>query len=114
VLLDGGTIAQVIGERDAGVVDEDVERCDSFHGLLNLRCVGHVQDQGSDARIRVTQRLARRGIHPLRASPQGLLDERAAQPAVGPGHKDRLAFDCRCLTAHVWLLLVLVRDRATE
>ena len=46
-----GTIAQVIVKRQAGVIDEDIERLDSLDSCLNLRRVGHVQGQGRDATI---------------------------------------------------------------
>ena len=39
------TIAQVIVERDAGVVDEHVERIDLIDSPLDLRSAGHIQRQ---------------------------------------------------------------------
>ena len=62
VLVTGAT--GVIGRRL-----EDIERFDSLDSSLSLRSVGDVQGQGRDAPIQVSQRLARTGIHPLRASP---------------------------------------------
>ncbi len=40
VPFDRGTIAQVIVKRQAGVIDEDIERFDSLDGSLNMRSVG--------------------------------------------------------------------------
>src|SRR5271165_3958871 len=37
--------------------------------------------------------LARAGIHPLRASPQGFGDQRLPDAAIGPGHQDCLVCD---------------------
>jgi len=53
VPFEHGPIAQVVVERHAGVIDEDVERVDFIDGSLDLRSVGHVQGQGCDAPIRV-------------------------------------------------------------
>jgi hypothetical protein len=86
VPFERGTIAQVIVSRQASVIDEDIERFDSLDRSLNLRSVGHVQGQWRDALIPVGQRLARTGIHPLRASPQRFLDQRLSYTAIGPGH----------------------------
>ena len=99
MLFERGTIAEVIVVRHAGVVDEDVERLDALDGCLNLRGVGHVQGQGRDAPIRVGQGLARTGVHPLRASPQGFLDQRLPDTAIGPGHQN-----CSCLRLSCTLL----------
>jgi len=52
-----------------------------LNGGLNLRCVGHVKRQVRDALIWVGKWPAVAGIHPIRASPQGLLDERSADAA---------------------------------
>jgi hypothetical protein len=94
VLFERGTIAQVIVKRHAGVIDEDIERLDSLDSCLSLRRVGHVQGQGRDAPIQVGQGLARTGIHPLRASPQGFLDRRLPDAAIGPGHQKCSVCDC--------------------
>ena len=47
VPLERGTIAQVIRDRNTGVVDQDVERLDPADRLLDLRRVGHVQYQAA-------------------------------------------------------------------
>ena len=46
---------------------------------LNLLCVGDVQGERRDALVGVGQRLACPGVHALRASPQGFLDQRLAR-----------------------------------
>jgi hypothetical protein len=83
-------------ERQASVIDEDIERFDFLDGSLKLRHVGYVQGQGRDAPIRIGEGLARTGIHPLRASPQGFLDQPLPETGIGPGHQMR--FVCDCLT----------------
>jgi hypothetical protein len=88
------TIAQVIGKPDAGVVDQDIESFDLADGCLNLRRFGHVQGQRRDPPIRVDQRPARTGIHPPRASPEGILDQRPPYTAIAPGHQNRSVCDC--------------------
>ncbi len=93
MLFEHGTIAQVIEQRNTGVVDEDIERFDLPGSFLNLRGAGHVQGQGRDPPVGVGQGLARAGIHPLRASPQGFLDQRLPDAAVGPGHQHCLVCD---------------------
>jgi hypothetical protein len=72
---------------------DSVERFDSLDSSLGLRSVGHVQGQGRDAPIQVGQRLARAGIHPLRASPQGFLDQRLSDTAISAGDDDILIFE---------------------
>ena len=93
VPLERRTVAQVIVERDAGIVDEEIEGFDLVDGSLDLRHVGHVQGQGRDALVGVGQRHASTGIHALRASPQGFLDERPPDAAVGPGNENCSLFD---------------------
>ena len=94
VLIEHGTITQVIKKRNSGVVDEDIKRLDLIGSCPNLRRVGHVQGQGRDAPVRVGQRLARAGIHPLRASGEGLGDQGLPDAAISPGHQHRLVGDC--------------------
>ena len=98
-----GAIAQVIIERQAGVVDEDVERPDSPDSALNLLGIGYVQGQRRDALIQVGQGLARTGVHPLRASAQGFLDQRLSDTAIGAGDDDILVFEAHrfCSCVHV-------------
>jgi hypothetical protein len=101
VLFQHGAIAQIIVKRQAGVIDEDIERFDSLDSALNLRSVGYVKGQGRNAPIQVGQGLARTGIHPLRASAQGFLDQRLSNTAIGPGDDDILIFEahqfCSCV-----------------
>jgi hypothetical protein len=92
--IECATMAEVVVKRDAGVIDEDVERLEALNSRPSLHRVGHVQGQGRDAVIRVGRWLARTGIHPLRASPQGLLDQRLSDAAIGPGHQNCSVCDC--------------------
>ena len=94
MLFELGTIAEVIVECHARVVDEEIEGPDSPGRGLDLRRIGDVQGQGGDPHIRVGHRLARARIDPPRAPPQGFGDQRLPDAAVGPGHQDGLAFDC--------------------
>ena len=98
VLFDRGTIAQVIEKPDAGVVDQDIERFDALDRRLDLPRVGHVQSERCDALIRVDQRPARSGVHPSRASPQGVLDQRLTDAAIGAGDQHCLVCDCHALS----------------
>jgi hypothetical protein len=100
VFFDYGAIGQVIVKRQAGVIDEDVERLDALESCLNLRRVGHIHGQRCDASIRVAQGLACTGVHPLRASSQGFLDQRLPDAAIGPGHQN-----CSVCDRHYTLLL---------
>ncbi len=74
MLFEHGTITQVIEQRDAGVVDEDVKRLDLPGRVLNLRGAGHVQGQGRDPLVGAGQGLARAGIHPPGTSAEGFFD----------------------------------------
>ena len=82
VSFDDVRIAQVVVNRDPGVVDEDVEAVDSLDCPVDLRSVGHIEREGRDAAVGNAKRAAASGKHPLRASSEGLVDERAADPAV--------------------------------
>jgi hypothetical protein len=93
VPFERGTIAQVIVKRDAGIIDEDIERFCSLDSFANLRSVGHVQGQGRDAPIQVGQGLARPGIHPLRASPQASSTSACPIPLLPPVNDDILIFE---------------------
>lgn len=53
VLVDRAAIAQIIRQRDAGVVDQYVDRFDCLGSLLNLRLVGQGQAHGRYARVRM-------------------------------------------------------------
>ena len=55
MLLERGNIAEVVAERHAGVIDEEIERLDALDCCLDLLCVGHVQGQGRDVLIGVNQ-----------------------------------------------------------
>jgi len=94
VPLECGTIAQVVEQEHAGVVDEDVQRLDLACGFPDLLRAGDVQDQRRDARAEMLQRPARAGVHPRRAPGERLLDQRPADAAAGTGHQDCLACDC--------------------
>ena len=94
VVFERGTIAQVVEQEHAGVVDEDVQRLDLACGLPHLLRTGDVQDQWRDAPVGVLQRLARAGVHPGRAPGEGLLDQCPPDAAAGAGHQDCLACDC--------------------
>jgi hypothetical protein len=117
VPFERGTIAQLSGQRHAGVVEEEIERSDLLRSPLNLRRICDVQGQRRNALIGVNQLPARTGIHPLRASPQGFLDQRLPETPVGPGHQNRLTFDCRrfhfCLPSGSCESLLLVEGRAS-
>ena len=63
-LLERAAIAEVVVERHAGVVDEDVERLDPLDRGLDLRRVGHVEDQRRDAPVAMGDRPAGAGVHP--------------------------------------------------
>jgi hypothetical protein len=43
--------------------------------------------------IQVRKGVARTGIHPLGASPQGFLDQRPSDTAIGPGHQNSFVCD---------------------
>src|SRR4029077_1793605 len=101
VLSDCVEIAQIVVESDAGIVDENVERFNSLDSCLNLLGVSHVQGQGPDAPIYVGQGLARTGIYPPRTSPQGFLNQRLSNAAVGPGYEN-----CFVCDSHIVLLLI--------
>jgi hypothetical protein len=97
LLFERPRIAQVVVERQTGVIDEDVDRFDSVDSFLNLRGVGHVHGQGRDAPIRVGHGPAHAGVYPLRASAQGFLDQRTSDTAIGPSHQN--GFVCHSHTS---------------
>jgi hypothetical protein len=101
------TMAEVVVQPQAGIVDEDVERLHVLDRRLNLPRVGHVLDQGRDAPISVGQGLPGTGVDPLSASPQGFLGQRSPDATIGSGHQD-----CAVCDFHTILrLVVLQRDR---
>src|ERR1700685_1908215 len=70
-------VPEVAVERDARVVDEDVERLDLADGFPDLPGVRHVQGQGGDAHVGVSPAHARAGVYPPRTPAQGLVHQRA-------------------------------------
>jgi hypothetical protein len=110
VPFDYGTLAEVvIVKRQAGIIDEDIERLDCLDSCLNLRRVGHVQGQGRDTPIPVGQGLARTRVHPLAASPHGPLDQRLPDAAIGASNQN-----CSGCDLHALLLMVAGRPRTAE
>ncbi len=93
VAFERRTIAQVVIERHAGVVDEDVQRFDFVNRLLNVRGIGHVQSKGHDAVVGVSQGCARTDVHALCASAQCLLDQRPTDAAIAPGNQNCVVGD---------------------
>ena len=82
-----------------GVVDWERLSLRDIQTVGRLLC-DRYQGQRRNALIGVNQGLARTGIHPLRASPQGFLDQRLPETSVGAGHQNCLPFDCHRLRAH--------------
>src|SRR5690349_1376955 len=75
MLLEHSAIAEIVGYRNAGVIDQHVERVDLLNGALNLCLLGHVEDQRGDARILSCKRLPRPRVHAHCFLLQRLLDE---------------------------------------
>src|SRR5262249_51355330 len=107
--LECGAIAEVIAKRQAGIVDEEIERLDLLDGSLNLRRVRHVQRQRRDAPVRVGQGLARTRIYPLRTSPEGFVDQCTPDTAIRAGDEN-----CSVCDFHTrsHLLLVVANPRS--
>src|SRR5262249_46572276 len=96
------TVAEVIEQEYARVVDEDVEGPDLRGGRPHLPLAGDVQLQWRDPRVLVGVWLPGPGGHPGRAAAQGLGDQRLTDSPVGPGYQNGLAVDRR---AHRCFLL---------
>jgi hypothetical protein len=101
VLLERISVGQIVGERDAGVVDQNVKGLHLLDGRLDLCPVGHVEREGRDALIGDAHRLSRGGVHPLGTHREGFVNQRPSEAAVGSGHQHRLVGYCR----HVLRLL---------
>jgi hypothetical protein len=82
LLLHRIEVAQIVIERDAGIVSEHVECADLTRHRLDLRNVGHVERDGSHPCVRVFDCSARSRIDSVRAESQYLIDERPADAAV--------------------------------
>jgi len=74
-------------------VDEDVESVNLLNSPLDLRSVGHVEDYGRDAIVRVLQWATSFRIHSSRASSECLFEEFPADASVGAGDQDCFVFD---------------------
>jgi hypothetical protein len=70
----------------AGIVDEDIERIDLVGSFPNLRGIGHVQRQAVHAFVGMHKGLARSGIHALRTSSQGFINQRPTDATVRTGN----------------------------
>src|SRR5216684_161503 len=102
-------IAEIIVNGDAGIVEEDVQAADFGDCPLDLQNVGYVQCQRRYSFIGNLQRATSTCINPLRSSSKCLMDECAADAAVGTGNQDRLIRDvhnlsplCTCASSVVW------------
>lgn len=85
MLFDGVEVAEIAVDRDAGIVDEEVEALDLIDCPLDLGSVGHVQCQRYHALVDALQWSAGASIHPLGPSPERLFDERpTARPRREP------------------------------
>ena len=74
--LERGPIAELVLQRDTGIVDEDVEVCDLAGGRPDLSGIGDVERERRNAGVSVDEGLPRAGVDPGRASAQCLLDQR--------------------------------------
>jgi hypothetical protein len=93
VPLDDLDIAEIVVDRHAGVVDQDIEAFDRLGRPPNLGGVGHVEDQGRHPCVDERQFASRAGVDARGAPAQGLVHQRAADAAIGPGDQDRLVLD---------------------
>src|SRR5580765_2283198 len=91
--LDGVRVAQIVVDRDAGVVDENVERADGRRRLPDLGEIGDVERQRRDALVAKRHRASHRRVHTLGAASQRLVDERSADAAVRAGDQYCLVFN---------------------
>ena len=95
-LFERNPIGQIVVLRHAGVVDKDIERLDTFYRRMNLRCVGHIQRQGSHARVRVFQGTrANPRINGLRSAFECLTYQCPTNATVRAGNQD-----CLILNVH--------------
>jgi hypothetical protein len=93
VLLQHGTIAQVVVDGQPRVVHEDVEGLDALDGRLDLRRLGDVEHERCHAFVGCGQRPARARVDAGRTSPERLLDEGVPDATVGSGDENRLSCD---------------------
>jgi hypothetical protein len=94
VPLNSGAVAQSIVKVDAGVVDEQVQRCYLLDRVQNLFCAGNVERHRRDSGIRIQQcSAARTREDPPHAPPKHLMDERVTKTAVRAGDEDRFVLD---------------------
>jgi hypothetical protein len=100
VPLEHRPVAELIEDRHAGVVDEDVERVDLLDPGLDLRWVGDVECQRRDPALAAYVRLPRPGTHALRAPSQRLIHERPPEATVGPDDQNRAVCDVRAPAHH--------------
>jgi hypothetical protein len=97
LLFERGRIAEIVVERDSGVVYEDVKRSDARSGRADLILVGHVKPDRRRATIGRGSRLAHPGKNVRRTTPQCLGDQRFADTAVRTGDQNCLALECRAV-----------------
>ena len=85
VLLDHFGFAQIVVNRDAGIVDQDVEGLDPGCRSLDLRCVSHLQRHRRHPSIGMLPWRACPGIDGFRASFERLVNQRLANATISAG-----------------------------
>jgi hypothetical protein len=102
VLFDHLEIAQIVVDRNAGIIYKNVKGI-YFGGCpLNLRGARHVQSYRRHLFIRMSDCVARTRIYPLRATLECLFDESSANAPVGAGDKDRFICDSHVVFAFLF------------
>src|SRR5215472_2012107 len=99
MLFDYFEIGQIVVNRDAGIVNEDIERTDLLDCLLDLRSVGHVQGHGCHAFVGDLQWAASTRVNPLCPASKRFIHQRPPDAAAGAGDQD-----CLVLNVHTVLL----------
>src|SRR5260370_16269759 len=98
MLFDHLEIAQIVVDRNTGIIYKNVKGIYFGGRPLNLRGARHVQSYRRHAFVRMSDCVARTRIYPLRATLECLFDESSTNPPVAPGAQHSFISD-----SHVFL-----------
>src|SRR5258707_7821225 len=102
MLLDHLEIAQIVVDRNTGIIYKNVKGIYFGSRLLNLRGAGHVQSYRRHAFVRMSDCVARTRIYPLRATLECLFDESSTDASVGASDQDCFICDSHFVFAFLF------------
>ncbi|WP_291705387.1 hypothetical protein [Bradyrhizobium sp.] len=93
MLLDNFGIAEIVVDRDAGIVDEDVEASDRAGCARNLSRIGDIKHQRRHTLVGMLELAARSRLNLACSTPNRVINERPPDAVVSASDQNTLICD---------------------